>query len=225
MGGRSRGAPADKVFSTNRGEQILTIVAPATESVVLVTAQGAAKRLAPDELAGTRHGKEVIGLKGTDRLAAAFACPDGVDIVIVASDAQTLRTPVDGVSLQGRAAAGVAGMKLRDGATVIGAGPALGDGAIVTVSDIDTAKVTPFEELEPKGRGGAGVRLTRFTKEKRLVMAAIVGPDALLAVMATDDDATKVDPTPVDLTLEPTKRDLVSTRTDRRILAVGPSRW
>ena len=56
-------------------------------------------------------------------------------------------------------------------------------------------------------------------------MATVVGPDALLAVMSTDDDPTKVDPTPVDLTLEPTRRDLVSTRTDRRILAVGPSRW
>jgi DNA gyrase subunit A len=225
VGGRSRGAPADRVFSTNRGEQILTIVAPSSESVVLVTAQGSAKRIAPDELAGTRHGKEVIGLKGTDRLAAAFPCPDGIDIVIVASDAQTLRTPVDAISVQGRTAAGVTGMKLREGAAVIGAGPALGDGAIVTVSDVGTAKVTPFEELESKGRGGAGVRLTRFTREKRLVMATVVGPDALLAVMSTDDDPTKVDPTPVDLTLEPTRRDLVSTRTDRRILAVGPSRW
>ena len=43
--------------------------------------------------------------------------------------------------------------------------------------------------------------------------------------MATDDDDKKADPTPVELTLEPTKRDLVGSRTDRRILAVGPSRW
>ena len=116
-------------------------------------------------------------------------------------------------------------MKIREGAAVVGAGAALGDGAVVTVSDIGTAKITPFEELEAKGRGGTGVRITRFTKEKRLAMATVVGPDALMAVMATDDDDKKADPTPVDLTLEPTKRDLVSSKTERRILAVGVGRW
>ena len=225
VGGRSRGTPGDKLFGTGRGEDILTVVAPGDENIVLVTTGGVTKRISATELADTKHGKPLLKLKGNDKLAAAFTSPDGIDIILVASDAQTLRTPVDAISVQGRNAAGVAGMRLRDGAAVIGAGPALGDGAIVTVSDIGTAKVTPFEELESKGRGGTGVRLTRFTKEKKLTMATIVGPDALLAVMATDDDDKKADPTPVDLTLEPTKRDLVGIKTERRILAVGPSRW
>ena len=69
------------------------------------------------------------------------------------------------------------------------------------------------------------MRLTRFTREKRLQMATVVGPEALLAVMATDDNHKVLDPTPVELTLEPTRRDLVASRTDRRILAVGVSRW
>ncbi|MFV2039307.1 MAG: DNA gyrase subunit A, partial [Acidimicrobiales bacterium] len=225
VGGRSRGAPAGKVFGTSQGEEILALVAPRQENLMLVTARGIVKRIGPTELSETRNAKAVINLKGTDKLAAAFTCPGGVDMVMVASDAQTLRTPVDAISIQGRNAAGVAGMKLRAGATVVGAGPAIGDGAIVTVSDIGTAKITPFEELEPKGRGGAGVRLTRFTREKRLQMATVVGPEALLAVMATDDNHKLLDPTPVELTLEPTRRDLVGSRTDRRILAVGVSRW
>ena len=225
VGGRSRGTPGDKLFGTNRGEELLTVVTPGEENVVLVTASGVAKRIAPAELAETKSGKTVINLKGNDKLAAAFTCPDGIDVVIVASDAQTLRTSVDGISVQGRGAGGVAGMKIREGAAVVGAGAALGDGAVVTVSDIGTAKITPFEELEAKGRGGTGVRITRFTKEKRLAMATVVGPDALMAVMATDDDDKKADPTPVDLTLEPTKRDLVSSKTERRILAVGVGRW
>ncbi len=225
VGGRSRGAPGSQVFGTNRGEEILTVVAPGEENVVLVTTGGVVKRISPTELAETRSGKPVISLKGNDKLAAAFSCPDGVDVVLVASDAQVLRTPVDAISVQGRNAAGVAGMKLREGAAVVGAGPAIGDGAVVTVSDIGTAKVTPFEELESRGRGGTGVRITRFTKEKRLVMVAVVGPEPLLAVMATDDDHKKTDPTPVELTLEPTRRDLVGTRTERPILAVGVARF
>ena len=116
-------------------------------------------------------------------------------------------------------------MKLRDGVKIVGAGAALGDGAVVTVTDLGTAKVTPFEELASKGRGGTGIRITKFTKEKNLALARIVGPDVLLAVMATDEDPKKADPVPVDLPVEPTKRDLVSTKTDRRILDVGLPLW
>ena len=145
--------------------------------------------------------------------------------MLVSSDAQTLRTSVDNISVQGRNAAGVLGMKLRDGVKVIGAGAAIGDGAVVTVTDTGTAKVTPFEELTSKGRGGTGIRITKFTKEKSLVLAKVVGPEGLLTVMATDDDPKKADPVPVDLPLEPTKRDLVSSRTERRILDVGLPRW
>ena len=43
--------------------------------------------------------------------------------------------------------------------------------------------------------------------------------------MATDEDPKKADPIPVDLPLEPTKRDLVSSKTNRKILDVGPARW
>ena len=223
--GRSRGAAASKIFSTSKGEQVLTICSPGEENIVLITSNGTAKRITPAELRETPNGKPVIKLKPNDKLAAAFTCPDGIDIVLVSSDAQTLRTSVDNISVQGRNAAGVLGMKLRDGVKVIGAGAAIGDGAVVTVTDTGTAKVTPFEELTSKGRGGTGIRITKFTKEKSLVLAKVVGPEGLLTVMATDDDPKKADPVPVDLPLEPTKRDLVSSRTERRILDVGLPRW
>ena len=48
-------------------------------------------------------------------------------------------------------------------------GFASASGKQILLSDADLA--TPFEELEAKGRGGTGVRITRFTKEKRLTMA------------------------------------------------------
>ena len=223
--GRSRGAAGTKVFGLGKGEQILTVVSPGGENVVLVTSNGIAKRISPPELKETSNGKPVIKLKPNDKLAAAFTCPDGIDVVIVSSDAQALRTPVDNISIQGRNAAGVLGMKIRDGVKIVGAGAAIGDGAVVTVTDTGSAKVTPFEELTSKGRGGTGIRVTKFTKEKSLVLARIVGPDVLLAVMATDDDPKKADPVPVDLPIEPTKRDLVSSKTDRRILDVGLPRW
>ncbi|MDH3754969.1 MAG: DNA topoisomerase 4 subunit A [Acidimicrobiia bacterium] len=225
VAGRSRGSNAAHVFGTVGGEELLTIVAPGREHLVLVTALGVAKRLSPDELAATGSGKAVIALKDGDTLAAAFVCPDDVDIAIVASDAQVLRTTSGGVSVQGRGAAGVAGMKLRGDAAVIAAGPALPGSIVVSVTDLGTAKVTPLDELDTKGRGGGGVRLTRFTDESALALAWVGSPQSLMAVMSTDHDAGKADPTPVPFPLEPTRRDLVSVATERRILGVGPARW
>lgn len=228
VGGRSRGTETRKAFGTNKGEEVLTIVTPTTEvseNLVLVTENGVAKQLTPEEVAGTRPGQTLINLKPQDSLVAAFTAPAGVDIIIVASDGQVLRTAVDGVSVQGRNASGVAGMKLKDGAKVIGAGAVLGDEPVLTVTDKGTAKLTPSSEFDAKGRGGAGVRITRFTNERALVYAHIGATDGLLAVVGSDDDPSKPAPDPIAVDLEPTKRDLVSTATDAPILVVGPARW
>lgn len=228
VGGRSRGTETRKAFGTNKGEEVLTIATPTTdgaENVVLITENGVAKQLTAEELAATRPGQDVIKLKPQDTLVAAFTAPAGADIAIIASDGQVLRTSVDGISAQGRNAAGVAGMKLKDGAKVVGAGVILGDEPILTVTDKGTAKLTPSSEFESKGRGGSGVRVTRFTNEKALVYARVGSTRGLLVVVASDEDPTKPAPDPIALDLEETKRDLVSTTTDGTILVVGPARW
>jgi len=226
VAGRSRGAAANQVFGTNKGEDILTIVtATGTEPIVLVTRNGIAKRVTAEEVAGTTTAKLIMKLKDTDRIAAAFPAPEGVDIVIVASDAQALRTPASDISVQGRGASGVAGMKLRPGASVVAAGPVLGDGIVATVTDLGTAKATPFEDITSKGRGGQGVRLTKFTKEKTIVLAHVGSADGLMVFMSTDDDHRKQHPNPVKFPVESSARDLVSTATERPIMGFGPARW
>jgi DNA gyrase subunit A len=228
VGGRSRGLETRKAFGTNKGEEVLTILTPTTETtenLVLITENGVAKQLSAEEVAGTRPGQTLINLKPQDSLVAAFTASVGCDIVIVASDGQVLRTAVDGISVQGRNASGVAGMKLRDGAKVIAAGVIIGDESILTVTDKATAKLTPASEFDSKGRGGTGVRITRFTTEKALTYAYIGSTGGLLTVVGADDDPTKPAPDPMTLTLEPTKRDLVSTTTDAPILALGAARW
>jgi DNA gyrase subunit A len=167
-------------------------------------------------------------LKDDDQLAAAFACPNGVDVVMVADNASVLRTAVDAISVQGRAAAGVAGMKLKDGARIVAAGPVdpeVWDGAIVSITNSAEAKATPFDELPSKGRGTGGVRLTKLRGGDRIVAAHIGSTENLWVLMSTDDDPTKLDPTPVPFMIEPTRRDLVSTTTDRQILGIGTVRW
>ena len=223
--GRTRGSGAAQVFGTSRGESIHTIVAGGDEHLIVVTAEGVAKRLTQEEVRGTKHGKTIVSLKSGDRVAAAFCAPAGIDVVIVASDGQVLRTAVDGISVQGRGAGGVAGMKLRAGATVVGAGPVLGDDLLFTVGEQCTAKATPVADFESKGRGGVGVRVGKSADGPPLTLARVGQPLGLLAVMAADDNPKKPDPTPVPLLLEPSRRDLTSVTTERQVLDLGPARW
>jgi len=223
--GRARGAGAAQAFGTNRGEAIHTLAAEGDEHLVLVTAQGAAKRLTLDEVRATKGGRPLLKLRSGDRVAAAFTAPDGVDVVLVASDGQVLRTSVDGISVQGRGAAGVAGMKLRPGATVVSACPVLADDALVTATDDGCLKATPMAEFEAKGRGGVGVRATKMPDGVSLTLAHVGPTMGLLAIMASDADPKKPDPTPVPLMIEATGRDLVSTASERQVLAIGPARW
>ncbi len=227
--GRTRGTAVDQLFGTNRGEKVLTIASDEfTGHLVLVTANGHAKRISADELAGTKPQNTVMRLKDGDQLVAAFLCPDDADILFIADNALCLRTGVDGISVQGRSAAGVAGMKLKPGARVIAAGAApteMWDGIAVTVTSALEAKATPFDEIPRKGRATGGVRLAKSSVDGPLTKAHVGPAENLWVLMATDEDPTKLDPTPVPFTIEPTRRDLMSTSTDRQVLNLGYARW
>ncbi|MEL7158159.1 MAG: DNA gyrase C-terminal beta-propeller domain-containing protein, partial [Actinomycetota bacterium] len=133
--------------------------------------------------------------------------------------------PAAGISVQGPAAKGVSGMGVKGTARVIGAGRAADDAVIVTVTDRGTAKMTSVDEVPTKGRGGGGVRLTRFGDERRIDYAWIGVRDRAMCVVGQDGATTKPDNTPQPLRLRPTRRDGKSTATSARILAVGPLRW
>lgn len=236
--GRSRGVAASELFATQRGEQVLRLVArpPGTErldgdtswdetTLMLVTMNGLAKQITLAEVLATPTGKTVIGLKPGDRVVAAFPTSGVTQMAMLTSNAQCLRTEVSGVSVQGRGAKGVAGIKLSGDATVVAAGPA-DDGAVVlTHSDAQTAKVTDVSEIATKGRGTGGVRVTKFRTEKRLDFGYIGPEEGLHLTVGSEDAPSKPDARPEPLSIPHTGRDLASKKVPRRILAAGPGRW
>ena len=245
VGGRSRGVAVAEAFATQKGESALTLVAaptaPATAPegellaetaaptalppIMLVTANGVVKRLTNDEVMTTANTKPVIGLKPGDTVVAAFEAPDDAEVVIVTSNAQALRIDASTVSVQGRGAGGVEGIKLAGGATVVAAGPAGPDAVVLTHTDQQTAKVTDAAEVPLKGRGTGGVRITKFRDERALDFA-YVGPESgLSVVVGTEEAPSKPDANPEPLTIAHTARDLVSRPVPRRILDVGFGRW
>ncbi len=225
--GRARGVPASAHLGLNRGESVLTLLTDGDERLVLVTANGVVKRLTLGEVMSTRSSATAVSLKGNDRVVAAFRAPLGADIAFVASDGQVLRTPVDAINDQGRGAAGVAGMRLLGDAKVVGADVMLGDGVVLTVTSAAGVKATPYGDLLAKGRGGQGVRITRLA-DGETITGTWFGPAAMTDVyslMADYDDPRKLDPNPVPLSIDPSARDLVPSRTERQIMVVADARW
>ena len=225
--GRARGAPAGVLLGLNRGETVLTLLTQGDERLVLVTANGVVKRMTLSEVLSTRSSATIISLKGADRVVAAFRAPLGVDIALVASDGQVLRTPVDKIKDRGRGASGVAGMRLLGGAKVVGADVLLGDGVALTVTSGAGVKATPYGELLAKGRGGQGVRIAKLSGGET-VTRTWFGPAAMTDVyvlMADYDDPRKLDPNPVTFNIDPSARDLALSRTERQIMVIGDARW
>ena len=115
----SGGAPLAVYVDLPAGEEPLTIVPldPDGPGVALGTAQGIVKRVTTDYPG--RPDWEAVALRDGDRVVGAAALHDGdEDLVFVTSDAQLLRFPASAVRPQGRAAGGMAGIRLSPGASV-----------------------------------------------------------------------------------------------------------
>ena len=224
------GAPATEFVSLEHGETVVGLAAAEAEGagLALGTADGVVKRVAADYPSSSVD-FEVISLKEGDRVVAAVQlATDDCDLVFITSDAQLLRFPAAVVRPQGRAAAGMVGIRLAEGASVIwfGAVPAAAetDAVVVTVAGTAgalpgtgaaTAKVTPYREYPGKGRATGGVRCHRFLRSK--------GEDALLlawAGPAPGRGATDAG-MPVDLPPPDPRRDGSGTPVGQPLAALG----
>lgn len=229
VGGRSRGRDASESFGAERGENILALVSAnadnATDQLFIATAAGAAKRIERSVLAEVSDGRPIMKLADRDTVVSAKLINPALDVVFVTSDAQALRTPAEGISVQGAGAKGVAGVGVKGNAKVLAAGQATGDTVIITVSDLGTVKSTDVAEVPIKGRGAGGVRITKFKDENRLDFAWIGNPERIVALVGQVDAPTKQDNTPEPVAIRPTRRDGPSSTAPRRILAIGSLRW
>nr|WP_141631357.1 DNA topoisomerase IV subunit A [Mobilicoccus pelagius] len=163
--------------------------------VALGTAGGVVKRVVPDYPSG-RDEFEIITLKKGDSVVGACELVTGTEeLVFVTSEAQLLHFGADKVRPQGRAASGVAGIKLGAKAHVVAFG-AYDPGAetvVVTIAGSSTGganqagsvKVTPVEEYPGKGRATGGVRAHRFTRGEDVLLRAFVGTTPVRAVTRT----------------------------------------
>ncbi|HUX70224.1 MAG TPA: DNA gyrase subunit A, partial [Cellulomonadaceae bacterium] len=185
----SGGVPLSEVLALEPGETVVTLVSITADAptVALGTATGVVKRVAQGDVPGNKDAWEIVSLKPGDEVVGAAPVDDTHELVFVTSDAQLLRFGAAAVRPQGRAAGGMAGIKVADGQRVVffGAVARGSDAAVVTVSgSSDTlpgvqagrAKTTPFAAYPAKGRATGGVRAHRFLKGEDCLVLGWVGP-------------------------------------------------
>jgi DNA gyrase subunit A len=244
------GTPVTEFASFDRGETVVGLAAVdgvagggsgggSGGGLVLGTAEGVVKRVLPD-YPQNRDEFELITLKAGDRVVGAVQLTGETDeLVFITSDAQLLRYAASSVRPQGRAAGGMAGVRLSAGASVVwfgavDAGAASGTpsgppgsyspAVVVTVAGsagalpgtrAGSVKVTPLHEYPGKGRATGGVRCQRFLKGEDMLVMAWAGPAP--AVAATDSG------TPVQLPDPIGKRDGSGIALTRQIAVLGGS--
>jgi DNA gyrase subunit A len=183
------GAKADQYLGLTGGEHVVAIVSAGESSpIALGTAQGVVKRVLASELPAGKHDVEIISLKPGDRVVGAAVAPDDAELVFTTTDAQLLRFDADTVRPQGRAAGGMAGIRVSAGESVLAftAVHATEETVVVTIAgstqslagaDPGSGKVSAFSEFPPKGRATGGVRAQRFLKGEDTLTLAWVGTD------------------------------------------------
>ena len=130
------GTPVTEFASFGPGETVVGLACVDTPGagVALGTAEGVVKRVLPDYPAN-RDEFELITLKSGDRVVGAVQLSGESDeLVFITSDAQLLRFAASSVRPQGRAAGGMAGVRLAAGASVVWFGAVDADAAAGTPS-------------------------------------------------------------------------------------------
>lgn len=204
----SGGAMVAEFLTLEADEEIacLTTLDESSPGLAIGTRQGVVKRVLPDYPAN-KDELEVISLRDGDRIVGAVELRTGEeDLVFITSDAQLLRYPAAQVRPQGRAAGGMAGVKVTEGAEVLSfaaVDPAV-DAIVFTVAgshgtlddSVLTSKLTPFDQYPRKGRATGGVRCQRFLKGEDLLVFAWAGPTPARAAQQNGAPATLPEPDP-----------------------------
>jgi DNA gyrase subunit A len=236
------GTPVTEFASFGPGETVAGLCAVdgvLGGGVALGTAEGIVKRVLPD-YPQNRDEFELISLRDGDRVVGAVQLSaESDELVFITSDAQLLRFTASSVRPQGRAAGGMAGVRLSSGASVVWfgavdasaasgtpAGPpgTYSPAVVVTVAGsagalpgarAGSVKVTPLHEFPGKGRATGGVRCHRFLKGEDMLVMAWAGPAP--AVGATESGAPVQLPDPVG------RRDGSGVALSRQLAVIGGS--
>lgn len=189
---QSKGIPIVNVIELDQDEVISTMIAvkdldSEEDFLVFVTKKGLIKRSALSNFNRiNRNGKIAIKFRDDDELIAVRLTDGEKHILIGTAQASLIRFKETDVRAMSRIAAGVKGIRLRDGDEVIGLDVADDDNQdeILVVTEKGYGKRTSIEDYRLSNRGGMGVKTVKLTERNgRLVCITTVEGDEDLMVV------------------------------------------
>jgi DNA gyrase subunit A len=173
----ARGKPIVNLLPLEEGERINALLAvrefDANNFVFMTTSSGTVKRTPLSHFSKPRvSGIRAIEIREGDQLVDV-AITDGQQNIILCTDAgKAIKFQEDAVRAMGRTAAGVRGIKMQPGQSLIALMVA-NEGAVLTVTENGYGKRTPVEQYPLQGRGGQGVVSIQTNQRNGKVVGAV----------------------------------------------------
>ena len=174
----ARGIALVNLISLQPDEHVEAIIDTRTYEdgayLFFATRKGTVKKTRMGEYdSSLRSGLIALNLHDGDELVQVVQTSGSDDIVMVSRDGMTIRFSEADVRPMGRAAAGVRGMRLKNGEDGVVSCDVAREGAVMLfVSSSGHGKRTPLDEFHQQGRGGQGVRGMKLTGGRGEVVAA-----------------------------------------------------
>ncbi len=189
---QSKGIPVVNAIELDNDETISTMIAvkdleSEEDYLVFATLNGIVKRSALSNFSHiNKNGKIAIGFKEDDELIAVRLTDGDEDILIGTSHGSLIRFNETALRPLGRTAAGVKGITLRDGDSVVGLDvtKAETDDEILVVTENGYGKRTPVSEYRLSNRGGKGIKTATITERngKVVCITSVEGKEDLMIV-------------------------------------------
>jgi DNA gyrase subunit A len=134
--------------------------------VTLASRAGRIKRLALEDFpSGQREPLGVMPIEEEDELGWVAETGGTDDLLLVTRQGKAIRFPEDEVRLMGLGAAGVIGIKLGEGDSVVGMGVVQDDSFVILFTDRGYGKRTAVDHFPTQKRYGGGVIAAKLTSE------------------------------------------------------------
>ncbi|MCX6756411.1 MAG: DNA gyrase subunit A [Candidatus Nomurabacteria bacterium] len=200
----TKGKSVMNFISLDDGEKVTSILPidketkKTVESLMLVTAQGVAKKVSAEGFKDVRRsGLIAITLDKGDELVSVLPITKGDSVMLATAAGQSIRFEEDDVREMGRAAAGVRGIKLGKNDMVIGVDRvAKGDkeSSLLILGEHGLGKKTGIKEYKVQKRGGSGIKTAKVTaKTGKLIVAKIVGDENEIIAVSQKGQVIRVD--------------------------------
>ncbi|MBI1793930.1 MAG: DNA gyrase subunit A [Chloroflexi bacterium] len=197
----AKGIPLVNVLSLEPDERVTAAIAVSDFSAhgfcMLATERGRVKRVNMEEFASVRpSGLIAMALDDGDRLGWARPTSGKDEVIFVTEKGQALRFDESKVRSMGRQAAGVQGIRLKEGDAVTSMDVVDKDASLLIVTTGGFGKQTPLKEYAPKGRATSGIA----TIDQKAI--GEIGRIAAARVVQKDDDLTIITSNGVTLRLK-----------------------